>query len=145
MNLRDYKENEMQIMSLPFITKYLEMNFPSINIQTVTPYSFTIGSNNQGENIDNQINFPQSLFFGILQVCINPNDSQLSEERIEIKYRSYLNEKPFYKTITRLIELENYINEASESNELFDDLQITQASVKYDFYLTFVGFKIDYK
>ena len=141
----DYTNQEMQIMSLPFVEKYLSMNFPNIVIESVTPFSFTIGSNNQGEDIENSIDFQHSLFFGVLQICINPNGSDLQPEKIELKYRSYLNHKPFIKTITRIVETENMINEASESKELFDNLEISQTSTVYDFYVTFFGFKIDYK
>lgn len=137
-------ESEKTIMSLDFVLLYLQRNFPHIDVKSVTPYSFTIGSNNHSENIDDSIDLPRSLFFGQLQICINPNDAPLAPEKIEIKYQSYLNVKPFFKTITRQVEQENLINESSVSNELFDTLTITQASDKYDFYLTFMGFKIDY-
>jgi len=144
MKKHEIQDNEKQIMSLDFVLLYLNRNFPHIDVKSVTPYSFTIGSNNHAEGIEDNIDLPRSLFFGMLQVCINPNDAPLAVEKIEIKYRSYLNVKPFIKTITRQVEQENLINESSVSNELFDSLTITQASDKYDFYLTFMGFKIDY-
>lgn len=137
-------ESEGQIMSLPFIGLYLRRNFPALTIKSVTPFSFTIGSNNNGENLEEEYAIERCLFFGTLQICINPNGNALANEKIEIKYRSYFNGLPYFKTITRIVEQENLINEASFSTELFDSLQISQASNKYDFYLTFIGFKIDY-
>jgi len=133
-----------EIMSLDFILLYLRRNFPRFTIKTVTPYSFTIGSNNNEEGLENNVAFTKSLFFGQLHLCINPNTNPLANELIRIKYKSYLNSKPYFKTITRIIEIENLINESTVSNELFDELTITQASDKYDFYFTFIGFKIDY-
>lgn len=140
----DIKDSEKNILSLDYILLYINKNFPHLQVQSITPFSFTIGSNNHDENIEDSISLPGSLFFGKLFICINPNDAPLAPEKIEIKYRSYLNRVPFFKTITRQVEQENLINESSVSEELFDSLTITQASEKYDFYLTFMGFKIDY-
>lgn len=146
MELQEYEinNNQGQIMSLDYILLYLRRNFPNITIKSITPYSFTIGSNNNGENLYSDYALERSLFFGTLQICINPNASVLDDEKIEILYRSYFNGTPYMKRITRIVEKENLINEASYSSELFDSLSISQASIKYDFYLTFIGFKIDY-
>lgn len=131
------------INSLPFIEEFLSRNYAQKKIKAITPYSFTIGSNNNGEGLQYTYGLSKSLFFGTLQLSINPNNRNLQEERIIIKYRSYFNHTPFYKYITRFVEKENLINESSSSIELFDDLVITQQSNKYDFYFTFIGFKID--
>lgn len=140
----DLDSNEKQIMSLDYILKYIERNFSQYVVKSVTPFTFTIGSNNHSEPIEDNFQIDRSLFFGYLQICINPNDAPLEAEKIEIKYRSFLNTIPFFKTITRQVEQENLINESSESRELFDQLTISQSSTKYDFYVTFIGFKIDY-
>lgn len=140
----EIKDSEKLIMSLDYILLYIKRNFPHIQTKSITPFSFTIGSKNNDEPIQNTLELPNSLFFGTLQICINPTDAILQAERIRIKYRSYLNRTPFFKTITRMVETENLINESSESKELFDSISITQTSTKYDFYLTFLGFKIDY-
>ncbi|QNK64251.1 hypothetical protein H7F33_07140 [Pedobacter sp. PAMC26386] len=131
------------INSLDFIEDFLERNYAQKKIRSITPYSFTIGSNNNNEGLSYQYGLTKSLFFGQLQLSVNPNNNNLQDERIVIKYRSYFNHTPFYKFITRFVEKENLINEASNSIELFDDLVITQQSTKYDFYFTFIGFKID--
>jgi hypothetical protein len=132
------------IMSLDYVIDYLNKRFPHLSIKSVTPYSFTIGSNNQGEGLSQTEEQQRTLFFGLLNISINPNDNALAPEKIEIKYRSYFNPTPYFKTITRQVESENLINESSQSYELFDSLTISQSSTKYDFYLTFIGFKIDY-
>lgn len=134
-----------EIMSLDYILVYLERNFPFLTVSSVRPFSFTIGSNNHNEGIENVFQMNSCLFFGNLNVCINPNGVEMEAEKIEIKYRSYFNQVPFIKTITRMVEIENYINEASVTAELFDNLDISQQSTAYDFYLTFLGFKIDYQ
>lgn len=143
-NNHEIKESEKLIMSLDYILLYLKRRFPHIDVKSYVPFSFTIGSNNQGEGIEDTFEMQRSLFFGHLNISINPNDAPLEEEKIEIKYRSYFNTIPFIKTVTRQVEKENLINESSQSNELFDQLTISQQSDKYDFYLTFIGFKIDY-
>ena len=142
-NLKDTKNNDFNIYSPAYIRAFLQENYPRKKVESVIPYSFTVGSNNNGENLPNEFKLQNSLFYGYLYLNINPNDAELQTEKIEIIYRSYFNVEPFYKRITRFIEDENYINENSNSIELFDDLQITQKSDKYDFYLTFVGYKID--
>lgn len=134
---------DLNIYSSDFILKFIQHNYPSKQVRSVMPYSFTVGSNNNGEPIDLNYGLERALFYGFLYLNINPNDNALQVERIRIRYRSYFNQVPFYKTITRYVENENLINENSSSLELFDDLQVTQSSTKYDFYLTFVGFKID--
>lgn len=131
------------INSLAFVREFLERNHAKKKIRSITPYAFAIGSNNHDEGLTYNYGLKNSLFFGYLQLSINPNESNLQEERITVKYRSYFNHTPYYKNITRFVEQENLINEASSSIELFDDLVITQQSTKYDFYFTFVGFKID--
>lgn len=131
------------ILSLDYILQYISRSFSYKQVKSVTPYSFTVGSNNRGENLNQEYGLTSSLFFGHLFLSINPNDNDLADEKIEIKYRSYFNQKPYYKYITRFVEKENLINESTNSIELFDDLQITQQSNKYDFYFTFIGFKID--
>lgn len=132
-----------EIMSLDYVLTYMERSFPLLKVSSVRPFSFTIGSNNHGEGISNKLEMKKCLFFGKLQICINPNGNLMVPEKIEIKYRSHFNDRPYLKTITRIVEIENYINESSESVELFDQLTITQESSAYDFYLTFYGFKID--
>lgn len=143
-NIYEIKEGEKNIMSLDYILLYLQRNFSHISVKSVSPYSFTVGSNNQGEGLELDFSIQNCLFFGMLQISINPNDGNLQAEKIEIKYRSYLNNQPYLKTITRFVETENLINESSQSYELFDSLEVAQASTKYDFYFTFIGFKIDY-
>jgi hypothetical protein len=132
-----------EIMSLDYVLTYMERSFPLLQVASVRPYSFTIGSNNHAEGIQDHFEMKKCLFFGKLQICINPNGTAMVPEKIEIIYRSHLNDRPYFKTITRLVEIENYINESSESVELFDLITITQASSSYDFYCTFLGFKID--
>lgn len=142
--VQEIKDTEKIIMSLDYILLYIKRNFPHLQVKSISPFSFTVGSNNHAEPIENSLDLPNSLFFGTLQICINPTNAVLQAEKIEIKYRSYLNRVPYFKTITREVEIENLINESSESKELFDSISITQTSTKYDFYLTFLGFKIDY-
>lgn len=132
------------LMSLDFILLLIKKQFPHLIIRTITPYTFTIGSNNNGENLPLEEDLKSSMLFGNLQLCINPNDNPLATEKVQIRYRSYFNTKPYFKTITRQIEIENWLNEATVSTELFDKLTITQQSDAYDVYLTFIGFKIDY-
>lgn len=131
------------INSLPFVMDYINENFSELEIKSVSPYSFTIGSNHNNETIDYEIELQRSLFYGDLFISINPNDNQLQDEKIKLSYRSYWNEKPFYKHITRQIEIENLVNESSVSTELFDKITLDQISSKYDVYVTFLGFKID--
>lgn len=133
-----------EILTLDYVLTYMERNFPQKIVESVRPFSFTIGSNNHGEIIDEKFEMKNCFFFGKLQLCINPNGDTLVAEKIEIKYQSWFNDKPFDKYITRLVEIENYINESSDSTELFDKIEITQASTAYDFYVTFLGFKINY-
>jgi hypothetical protein len=131
------------INSLGFIEEFIARNYAQKKIKSITPYAFAIGSKNNGEDLEYDYNIPKSLFFGYLQLSINPNDNNLQPEKIVLKYRSYLNHTPFYKYITRYVEKENLINEASSSLQLFDDLTLVQQSTKYDTYLEFVGYKID--
>lgn len=136
---------DLNIYSLDYIKEFFRHNYAQKQIKSITPYSFTVGSQNNGENIQDTILIPDSIFYGFLYLCINPNENPLQNEVIKIRYRSYFNVTPYYKYISRFVEDENYINENSDSLELFDELTIQQASTKYDFYLTFVGFKIDVK
>ena len=145
-NLSDRFEifgNAKEIMSLDYVLTYMSRSFPGFTVESVRPFSFTIGSNNHGEGIENELEMKNTFFFGKLVICINPNGEMITAEKIEIKLRSYLNSAPYIKTITRLVEAENYINEASESIELFDQIEISQQSTAYDFYLTFLGFKLN--
>lgn len=134
---------KLHIENLDFILEFMAAHHASKRVKSIKPYSFTIGSNHHGENLSLSYGLTNSLFYGKLQLCINPNDAPLAPEKIQIKYRSYLNHTPYDKYITRIVEKENLINEASDSLELFDNLQVTQQSNKYDFYFTFIGFKID--
>lgn len=131
------------ILSLPFVIDYINENFASRQIKSISPHSFTIGSNHNGENIGYNIEQHNCLFFGELHLSINPNENALQDETIKIRYRSWFNTQPYYKHIQRVVEQENYINEQTVSHELFDHLTLAQGSLKYDVYLTFIGFKID--
>lgn len=135
--------SNFNIYSPDYIRAFLRENYPQKEIRSVIPYSFTVGSNNDGENLASSYKLERALFYGFLYLNVNPNSNALQAEKIEIKYRSYFNVTPYKKRITRIVEIENLINENSSSIELFDDLEITQYSTKYDFYLTFVGYKID--
>lgn len=137
------KKPENQINSLEYIKEFLSAHYAQKQIKSIKPYCFTVGSDNHGEGLKYDYGLTNSLFFGNLYLSINPTGDVLQDEKIEIKYRSYLNHTPYYKYITRVVEKENMINEASASTELFDSLQVTQASSRYDFYFSFVGFKID--
>lgn len=137
------RQYQYGIDSLPFVIDYIKDNFSFLEIKSVSPYSFTIGSDNHGENIQMDIELKNSLFFGDLQICINPNSNPLADELIELKYRSYWNTRPYWKFITRKVEIENLINESTYSRELFDSIELTQLSNSYDVYVTFTGFKID--
>ena len=134
----------LEIASLPFIRQYLERAFSGRTIKSVTPYAFTVGSNFQNEGLTYNEGTDKAVFYGHLYLSINPNSNDLQPERIQIKYRSYLHHRPFIKTITRFVEKENLINEASQTLELFDSLEVTQQSTRYDFYFTFLGYKIDF-
>ena len=138
--VRDY-----QINSIEFAREFIEVNHPKRKIYRVIPYAFTIGSNNNSEGLPAEFNQNGCLFFGNLTICLNPNTSDLANELIRIRYRSYFNVIPYFKYITRIVEMENLINEITTSVELFDSLTIQQSSAKYDFYLTFTGYKIDVK
>jgi len=132
------------IMSLPFCIDFVRENFPHLQIKSISPYSFTIGSQNNEENISYNHQQSNSLFFGKLYLNINPNENELEPEVIKITFRSYFNTIPYEKHINRIVERENLINEQTYSEELFDNISLIQTSKKYDLYLTFVGFKIDY-
>ncbi|PRY50387.1 hypothetical protein B0I27_109110 [Arcticibacter pallidicorallinus] len=136
-------ENQ-EILSLGYIRQYLEKNYAGRRIKSITPYSFTVGSDHNNEGLQLHLGIEKALFYGHLYLSINPNDKNLQEEKIVIKYRSYFNHTPYFKHITRFVEKENLINESSSSIELFDSLEIAQQSTKYDFYFTFIGFKIDF-
>ncbi|MGJ1351998.1 hypothetical protein ACR79P_06505 [Sphingobacterium spiritivorum] len=131
------------INSLPFVVDYIRENFSQLEIKSVSPYSFTIGSNFNGEPISYDFDQEYSLFYGDLFLSVNPNSNVLQNEEIVLTYRSYWNTKPYLKRITRQIEIENLVNESSVSTELFDKITLDQTSSKYDVYVTFVGFKID--
>lgn len=137
------QQKEINLYSNDYILEYLKNNYPQKAIRSIIPYSFTVGSNNNLEGLSLSYGLEKSLFYGFLYLCISPNDSNLAPEKIVIEYRSYLSQFPYQKRITRFVEQENLINENSSSLELFDLLTVTQESLKYDFYLTFVGFKID--
>lgn len=145
MDIQEYSSSQKELMSIDFILLFIRRRFPNMQVKSTTPWSFTIGSNNNGEDLPSDYELQnKSLFYGKLFLSINPNDNPLASEKIKIKYRSYFNDKPFFKHITRQVEMENLINENSFSDELFDELTIDQQSNKYDVYFTFVGFKIDY-
>ncbi len=145
MDIKEFSSSEKELMSVDFILLFIRRRFPQKQIKSVTPWSFTVGSNNNGEDLPNSYELTnKSLFYGKLFLSVNPNDNPLANEKIKIKYQSYFNDKPFFKHITRQVEMENIINENSFSDELFDELTIEQQSNKYDVYFTFVGFKLDY-
>lgn len=145
MEIQEFTSSQKELMSVDFILLFIRRRFPSFQIKSVTPWSFTVGSNNHAEDLPSVYELPnKSIFYGKLFLSINPNSNPLASEQIKIKYRSYFNDKPFFKHITRQVEMENIINENSFSDELFDQLSIEQQSNKYDVYFTFVGFKIDY-
>ncbi len=137
------KKYSYGIDSLHFVIDYIRENFTYLEIKSIQPYSFTIGSNHNGESVSFDFEQANSLFYGMLTLSINPNQNLLQEEEILVKYRSYWNKRPFWKYIRRQVENENLINEASTTTELFDQIELSQDSTKYDLYLTFVGFKID--
>lgn len=131
------------IGSLPFVIDYVREHFSQLEIKSVSPYAFAIGSNFNGENISYEVEHENCLFFGELSIQINPNSNVLADELIEVQYRSYWNNVPFFKRISRKVEIENLINESTVSVELFDKITLTQLSNSYDVYVTFKGFKID--
>ena len=132
-----------EILSLDYAIKYLQQNFPDIQLDAVRPFAFVIGSNNNAEGIPNQFTAKDSLFFGNLKISINPNTSNMVTEKIRVKYRSFYNgNKPYWKHITRLIDGENIIYEASQTSELFSQIEIAQESSAYDLYVEFLGFKM---
>lgn len=131
------------IASLPFVLDYITAAFPQYEIKSVSPISFAIGSNNHNEGLSYEHELKNSLFFGDLKISINPNTDDLAFEEIRLRYRSHWNFRPYWKTITRKVEEENLINEATVTTELFDKIELTQVSSKYDLYVEFVGFKID--
>lgn len=137
------RKPEVQINSIEFAKEFVALHHTDKQIKSVKPYSFTVGSNNHNEGLTYSYGKMYSLFYGYLYLNVNPNGNPLQDEKIEIRYRSYFNKKPYFKYITRIVEKENMINESSSSIELFDMLEVTQASTRYDFYYTFVGFKID--
>lgn len=141
MDLKD-KKRDYQINSLEFAREFIEVNHPKRKIHDVIPYAFTIGSSNNGENLPTQFKQPNALFFGFLTLCVNPNENVLQDEVIKIKYQSYFNVNPYYKHINRIVEQENLINEITTSIELFDDIELVQASQKYECYLTFTGYML---
>jgi len=135
------------IDSLAFVLDYVRDNFPHLEIKSVSPYSFTLGSSWQPdpwkENIGYGADYANCLFYGHLSISINPNSDVLADELIELRYRSYWNKIPFWKRITRKVEIENLINESTVSVELFDRIDLSQLSASYDLYVTFKGFKLD--
>ncbi|MFB2120050.1 hypothetical protein [Parapedobacter sp. 2B3] len=135
--------NEFNIYSPAYIRSFLAENYSRMKVKSVIPYSFTVGSDNNGEDLPKDYHIPNSLFFGFFNLSVNPNDNALQPEKIEIQYRSYFNIEPYMKRITRYVEQENLINENSQSIELFDLLELNFESTKYDTYFTFVGYKID--
>jgi len=131
------------IDSLPFVIDYVRENFSHLEIKSVSPYSFTIGSSWNGEQISYVESYENCLFYGDLAISINPNSNVLADEHIKLTYRSYWNKIRFVKHITRKVEIENLINESTVSTELFDEIHLEQLSGSYDVYVTFKGFKID--
>jgi|GEM_PF-2281670 len=133
------------IDSLAFVLDYVRDNFSHLEIKSVSPYSFTIGSDWHGDNptLVYHAEYENCLFYGDLSVSINPNGNPIADELIELRYRSYWDKQPFIKWITRKVEIENLINESTVSVELFDRITLTQLSSAYDVYVTFKGFKLD--
>lgn len=137
------RQYQYGIDSLPFVIDFIKENFSHLEIKSVSPYSFTIGSNWNDEGLNYDIELSNTLMYGNLNLSINPNGNPIADELIQLKYRSYFDKKPFFKHITRKVEIENIINESTISVELFDKIELTQMSNAYDLYVTFTGFKID--
>lgn len=137
------KEYQYGIDSLPFVLDAVRTNFSHLEIKSVNPYFFTIGSNFNNEGLKYDIELVNSLMYGRLYISINPNGNPIADEVIKLKYRSYFDKIPFWKHITRKVEIENLINESTVSTELFDKIELEQLSDSYDVYVTFAGFKID--
>lgn len=132
------------ILSLDWVLIYLQVNYPRYQIKSVTPYTFTLGSNNHSEGLELTKKEPHTLFFGKLQLDINPNGDAFANDNISLKIHSLFNPVSFDRHLTRIIEIQNYINEQTERIELFDNVEITSNSILYDTYLSFIGFKIEY-
>ncbi|RQO68524.1 hypothetical protein DBR40_19985 [Pedobacter sp. KBW01] len=138
-------EKAGEILTKDWVLLYLQHNFPDRRIESVTPYSDTIGSVNHSEGLENELKINGSMFFGKLQLDINPNGSSFAADNITIEIDSLLNTKVFTRHLNRIVEIQNYINEQTERIELFDRVKVVQTSTLYDTYLAFIGFKIDWR
>jgi len=131
------------ILSLDWVLNYIQVNMPVYQVKAVTPASYTIGSNNHSEGLESVLQIENSIFFGRLQLDVNPNGNAFAADNITMLINSLLNPTPYTRHLNRIIEIQNYLNEQTERIELFDRLEITSTSTLYDTYLTFIGFKID--
>lgn len=138
-------EKAGEILTKDWVLLYLQHNFPNRRIESVTPYSHTLGSNNNSEGLENELFIKGSMFFGKLQLDINPNGNTFAADNITIEIDSLLNTKVFTRHLNRIIEVQNYLNEQTERIELFDRLKIISSSSLYDSYLALIGFKIDWR
>lgn len=134
-----------EILTKDWVLLYLQHNFPDRIIESVTPFSTTIGSNNHTEGLENELRIKGSMFFGKLQLDINPNGNTFANDNITIEIDSLLNTKPFTRHLNRIVEIQNYVNEQTERIELFDRVKVISTSTLYDCYLALIGFKIDWK
>jgi len=138
-------EKAGEILTKDWVLLYLQHNFPDRRIESVTPFSYTIGSNNHGEGLENELKISGSMFFGKLQLDVNPNGNAFANDNITIELDSLFNTKVFTRHLNRIIEIQNYLNEQTERIELFDRIKITSSSTLYDSYLALIGFKIDWR
>lgn len=138
------QQTSKDILSLDWVLLYIQKNYPQYQVKSVSPYTFTLGSSNHGEGLELEKEIPNTLFFGKLQLDINPNGSTFANDNINLIIHSLFNPTSFDRHLNRIIEIQNYINEQTERTELFSRVEITSNSSLYDTYLSFIGFKIDY-
>lgn len=143
-NLLHFNEStSKEILSLDWVLLYLQHNFPNLQVKEVVPYTHALGTNNHNEGLDQVLEIKNSLFFGRLQLDINPNGSAFVAEEVTIQISSLFNHARYTRHLNRIIEIQNFLNEQTERIELFDRLSIENVSTGYDTYMTFIGFKLE--
>jgi len=130
--------------TIDFCMSYLEHFHTRKDVRSVLPFSFMIGSD---VGMDRETKTENSLYWGKVTFDINPNLTPLVDSKLELSIHSLVSanslQKPHIKKLTRYVEEQNYLNEATERFEFFSKLELTALSPAYDVYATFIGFKID--